>query len=127
MHRLAFVGAGRVADLHFASLQALRERAGLVAFCDTRPEAVEQRQREWGVPGFERFEDLLERAAPDAVCLFLPHDAHLEAVSVAARYGKPVLLEKPLAGTRADAVEITRIVEAAGLPLFLTHTGLFHP
>jgi predicted dehydrogenase len=127
VHRLAFIGAGRVADVHYASLQALRSRAELVAFCDNRPEAVDQRRREWGVPGYERFEDLLDREAPDAVCLFLPHDAHLQAVSTAARYGKPVLLEKPLAGTRADAEEIARVAEASGLPLFLTHTGLFHP
>ena len=58
-HRLAFVGVGRVADVHFAALQNLTARARLVAVCDSRPDAVELRHREWGVPGFASFRELL--------------------------------------------------------------------
>jgi UDP-N-acetyl-2-amino-2-deoxyglucuronate dehydrogenase len=126
-HRLAFVGAGRVADIHYASLQSLSQRARLVAFCDTRPEAVAARQRVWGAPGFQSFQDLLGAVETDAVCLFLPHHVHLENVALASQAGKPVLLEKPLAGTLADAQAIADTVARSGIQLFLTHTGLFHP
>lgn len=126
-HRLAFVGAGRVADVHYASLQSLSERARLVAVCDSRREAIELRQREWGVPGFGSFQELLANVETDAVCLFLPHHVHLENVALAAEAGKPVLLEKPLAGTLTDARAIADIVARTRIQLFLTHTGLFHP
>ena len=69
-HRLAFVGAGRVADVHYASIQAMPERAQLVAFCDRRPEALVQRQAQWSVPGFGSFDQLLRETDIDAVCLF---------------------------------------------------------
>jgi len=42
-YRLAFVGAGRVADVHYGSIQAMSERARLVAVCDSRPQALVQR------------------------------------------------------------------------------------
>lgn len=126
-HRLAFVGAGRVADVHYASIQAMPQRAKLVAFCDNRPDAVIQRQEQWGVPGYDSFDRLLRDADPDAVCLFLPHNLHLDFVTAAARAGKPVFMEKPVAGTREDARKIINVVNETGIPLLVTHTGLFHP
>ena len=126
-HRLAFVGVGRVADVHFAALQNLTAHARLVAVCDSRPEAVELRHREWGVPGFASFKELLAAVDVDAVCLFLPHHVHLENVGIAAEAGKPILLEKPLAGARTEAEAIAEIVTRTGVTFFLTHTGLFHP
>jgi len=126
-HRLAFVGAGRVADMHYASIQAMPERAQLVAFCDNRPEALAQRQIQWGVPGFGSFDHLLSEVNPDAVCLLLPHNVHLQYVTAAARAGKPVFMEKPVAGTREDARKIVQVVAETGIQLLVTHTGLFHP
>ncbi len=126
-HRLAFVGAGRIADVHHASILTMPERARLVAFCDSRPEAIVQRQLQWGVPGFESFDRLLHEVDPDAVCLFLPHNLHLEFVTAAARAGKPVFMEKPVAGTREHARQIIDVVKETGIPLLVTHTGLFHP
>ncbi len=126
-HRLAFVGVGRVADVHYSSLRGLPGRARLAAVCDCRPEAVELREREWQVPGFASLEQLLAAVDVDAVCLFLPHHVHRENVALAAAAGKPIMLEKPLAGTREDALAIADLVAGSGVPLFLTHTGLFHP
>ncbi len=126
-YRLAFVGTGRVADVHYGSIQAMSERARLVAFCDSRPEALVQRQAEWGVPAFDSFEGLLREVNPDAVCLFLPHNVHLEYVTAAARAGKPVFLEKPIAATREQARQIVDVVATTVITLLITHTGLFHP
>lgn len=126
-HRLAFVGAGRVADVHYGSIQAMPERARLVAVCDSRPEALALRHAEWGVPAFDSFERMLAEVDPDAVCLFLPHDVHLKYVTAAAQAGKPIFMEKPIAATREQARGIVDIVEKTGIQFLVTHTGLFHP
>jgi predicted dehydrogenase len=126
-YRLAFVGVGRVADVHYGSIQAMPERARLVAVCDSRPEALAQRSAEWGVPAFASFEQLLGEVNPDAVCMFLPHNVHLEYVTAAARAGKPVFLEKPIAATREQARQIADVVAQTGITFLVTHTGLFHP
>ncbi len=126
-HRLAFVGIGRVADVHYHSIQQMPERAELVAVCDSRAEALRLRNAEWGVPAFDSFERMIEAVNPDAVCLFLPHHVHLEYVTAAAKAGKPVFMEKPIAATREQAQGIVDVVEASGMTLLVTHTGLFHP
>jgi UDP-N-acetyl-2-amino-2-deoxyglucuronate dehydrogenase len=126
-YRFAFVGIGRVADMHYASLQANAERAELVAVCDSRPEAVAQRTKEWGVPGYLDFEELLAGANVDAVCLFLPHHLHAKFVEMAAHQHKPILLEKPLALTLSQAEKIVDDVQKYGITLQVGHNGLFHP
>jgi len=125
--RLAFIGAGRVADVHYQTVQNLADRCELVAFCDVRPEAVASRGQEWGIPGYTGFSDLLDDISIDAAVILLPHDAHLENIRIAAEAGVPVFLEKPLAATLADADAIVTLVEGSDLLLFVAHNGLFHP
>jgi predicted dehydrogenase len=57
----------------------------------------------------------------------LPHNIHSEYVTAAARAGKPVFLEKPIAATREQARQIVDVVATTGITLLVTHTGLFHP
>ncbi len=126
-YSLAFVGLGRVADVHYAALQAAQPRARLAAVCDVRSEAVELRRRQWDVPGFTSFEELLRTVDVDAVCLFLPHDAHVEFVTLAARFKKPIFLEKPIAASLEEARRINDVCREAGVLLMVAHNGLFHP
>jgi len=126
--RLAFVGLGRVADVHYAALQALRPRAEVVAVCDERAEAVTLRQRQWSVAdGFSSYEQMLNQTDIDAVCLFLPHDIHLEFVALAASHGKPIFLEKPISTSLEEAHKITEVCDQSGTMLMVAHNGLFHP
>ena len=126
-YRLGFVGVGRVADMYYASVKAMPDRAELVGICDIRPDALGLRQREWSVPGFRAVEDLLSNVEVDALCLLLPHDVHREYVDVAARYRKHVYLEKPIANSPGEARKIADIVRQSGITLLVGHTGLFHP
>jgi predicted dehydrogenase len=126
-HSLAFVGLGRVADVHYSALQAAGSRARLAAVCDVRAEAVEQRSQQWDVPGFASFEELLKTVEVDAVCIFLPHDAHVEFVTLATRFGKAIFLEKPISATLEEAEQINRVCREAGVRLMVAHNGLFHP
>ncbi|MFA5263527.1 MAG: creatininase family protein [Opitutaceae bacterium] len=125
--RLAFIGAGRVADVHHESVKALADRCRLVAVCDPRSEAREKRSREWNVPAYETFDELLDAERIDGACLFLPHHVHLSQVARAAERGVPVLLEKPLAAEMSEALAIKELVEKTGLTLLVGHNGLFHP
>jgi predicted dehydrogenase len=124
---VAFVGAGRVADVHYYALSQLGARAELVGFCETRPAATAQREAAWRVPGFPSMEALLDGVECDAVCLLLPHDVHRQCVSLAAGAGKAILLEKPLASDPDDAQAIVAECRAAGVLLMVGHNGLFHP
>lgn len=125
--RLVFVGAGRVADVHYASVQALADRCELVGFCDPRPEARDERSHDWGVPGYATSAELYDATSPDAACLFLPHDVHLQEITTAADRGIPVFLEKPISVDLAEARSIRDVVADRGILFFVAHNGLFHP
>lgn len=125
--KLGFIGAGRVADVHYDALMKCQDRAQLTSFCDIRPQAVSQREQEWGVKGFTSMDEMLDVVSLDAVVVLLPHDIHLEVMKKCLDRHLPVLLEKPLAGNVKDAREIAQLVNQSKGPVLIGHNGLFHP
>ncbi len=125
--RLGFVGLGRVADVHYAALQANPGRARVVAVCDTRKEAVKERAAAWQAEGFTDLDSMLETVALDAAIVMVPHHIHLPVMRQLLDRKLPVLLEKPIAVKMEEAEAITRLAEEASVPVLVGHNGLFHP
>lgn len=61
------------------------------------------------------YEDLLARDDIDAVILTTPHSTHRELTEKAAKAGKHVFVEKPMALTVADCKAMIEAIEKAGL------------
>jgi 1,5-anhydro-D-fructose reductase (1,5-anhydro-D-mannitol-forming) len=64
---------------------------------------------------------------PDVVIICTENSRHLEAVRLAASAGAHVLCEKPLATTVADAEEILRVVDEAGVMIMTAFPVRFIP
>jgi hypothetical protein len=80
----------------------------------------------YGVQAHPAWRDLIEDPAVDAVIVATPPGLHPEPILAAARIGKPVLAEKPLAANLAQALAL-----AAALPddarVMVAHTLRFSP
>ena len=63
----------------------------------------------------------------DAVYVCTPHHLHREHVALAVGAGKHVLVEKPIAGTLADAREIVRLSQTAGVSVMVAENFRFLP
>ena len=63
----------------------------------------------------------------DAVCIVTPISTHRALAEEALAAGKHVFVEKPLAGTAADAEAIVRAAERAGRTLMVGHTFVYNP
>lgn len=127
--RVVVVGAGRMSRLWLRTIAASPdvELAGVV---DTEPAAAVRALKETGagdVPTGASLTALASAAAPDAVVDVTVPEAHLPVTLEALRLGLPVLGEKPLAATLAQAL---RLAAAAGLAerLFMvSQSRRYHP
>ncbi len=74
-------------------------------------------EKKYGCRASPSYEEILQDRSIDAVINTTPNDAHLETTAVAARAGKHVFLDKPIANTIADARAITEACRKAGVVL----------
>jgi len=125
--RIAFIGAGRVADLHFDSIKMESHRAEVIAMSDIRENAIQNKIKQWKVNGYLSYKEMIEKEKPDAVYILLPHHLHLEAVEFAMNRDISVFLEKPIAIDMEQALQIEKIDNNSKATLFVAHNGLFHP
>lgn len=65
------------------------------------------------------YEEILDDHAIDAIINTTPNDVHLETTRMAARAGKHVFLDKPIANTVADGRAIAEVCRQAGVVLAL--------
>ena len=113
--RLGVIGAGGYMNTH---MEAYRRLEGLevVAFSRRNAEALAEAAKKWNVPhAFTDYRELLAMEGPDAVSIITPTHTHRQIALDAIAAGKHVLCEKPLAMTAADAREMLRAAEAAGI------------
>lgn len=125
--RVGLLGCGAIAS--YFHLRALQRTAGatLVAAADPDPGARARAQRLAQVPVYERSGELLERIDLDAVVICAPTGAHAELAVAAARSGKHIYVEKPLATSTADAQEVIDVVAGAGVTAVVGFNRRMHP
>ena len=122
--RIAVVGCGRVALNHFAAIAQHAENLELAAVCDLeserlRPYAAGDNDSGCKVAGYNRYEDLLRESGCDLVSLCTPSGLHAKETILAAKYGKHVMTEKPMATRWQDGLDMVRACDEAGVRLFV--------
>ena len=107
--RLAVVGCGDVAGFT-AGFARLNKGIRLAACCDRDASQAERFARQHHIPRWHAdFDALLAAGEIDALYLAVPHDLHLPMARAGLEHGLAVLLEKPLAATFAEGVELARL------------------
>jgi|LNFM01.1.fsa_nt_gb predicted dehydrogenase len=89
--------------------------------------ALESFAREHDVAYASSFEAALASKDVEAVLLATPHSMHTSQIAAAAKAGKHVFCEKPLALSRADAEASVAACKAAGVFLGIGHERRYEP
>ena len=100
--RIGMIGCGEIA-VRMATAIASSEHAQHVMVMDTQAALAQDLGEQYGVPWTDRVDDLLANPAVDAVYIAVPHHLHAPLTIQAAKAGKHILVEKPIATTLADA------------------------
>jgi predicted dehydrogenase len=124
--RVAVIGAGVMGERH-ARIYASLPDVELVAVCDTRADVAARVARETGAAACADFHALLLRDDVDAVSVCTPDGDHRGPCEAAARAGKHVLVEKPIATTVADGEAMIDAAAKAGVVLLVGHCLRFDP
>lgn len=89
----------------------------LKAVCGRDKEKAEAFAKQWGYESVETdWRKVIERKDIDAVDICTPNNTHKEIALAAAKAGKMILCEKPLAMNAEEGREMVKAVEAAGVP-----------
>lgn len=128
--RIGLIGCGNVGvNAHIPAVQA-NEGMTIVAAADPTPERLQAAAAAAGLASADLHADwheLLAREDVEAVIVATPQRFRPEIVIAAARAGKHVLAEKPLALTPADVQAMVDAARANGVTLATVHNYHFMP
>ncbi len=123
--RIAIVGGGLIGKRH---LKVLVESPAYLAAAIADPSpAAASLAKEYGVPYYADYERMLDDVRPDGVIDAVPNALHV-AVGLASIQRKiPVLVEKPIADSLAQATKLVHAAKKANVPLLTGHHRRHNP
>ncbi len=122
--RLGVAGLGRAFTIMLPTFAA-DPRVMLAAAADPRAEARERFACEFSAAAYDSVETLCADPQVEAVYIATPHQHHAAHAELAARHGKHLLIEKPLAITLDECKAITEAARRAGVQLVVGHSHSF--
>jgi len=119
--KLGIAGLGRGFTVMLPTL-SLHPNLDAVAAVDTRAKARSRFEADFGGTSYDSVEAMCAEADIDAVYVTTPHQFHAEHAEIAARAGKHVLVEKPMAITLDDCTRMIEAAKTAGVHLLVGHS-----
>jgi len=124
--KIGVVGLGHFGLVHARTLAGICE-ADLVAVVDQRQDALDSCVAELsGVTPFTDIEDAIRDAPAEAWIVASSTPSHVPVATQILQAGKPVLVEKPIALSIAEAQSLEPLVKADSSNLMMGHVALFN-
>ncbi len=118
MLNIGIIGAGRIGQLHASNLAKHVAHVNLKAITDVNLDAAKQCAAELGIPEvLGSHVAMFADSSIDAVLICSSTDTHAQFIIDAARVGKHIFCEKPIAFDVGEIDEALKAVEKAGVKL----------
>jgi len=125
--RFGLIGSGTWGNVH-AETYSTYYRTSLAAVCDVDETRARKAAERWGAGRvYTDYREMLRDPDIDAVAVATPDFAHREPIVAAARAGKHIIVEKPLATTCEDLDQIAEAVTKAGVKLMVDFHNRWNP
>jgi predicted dehydrogenase len=127
----AVIGLGRIAG-HFMPGSRLTSNSQITGLVSGHRDKANRIAAEYGVAqnsiySYENFDEIAHNPAVDAVYVALPNSMHAEYTIRAAKAGKHVLCEKPMATSVADCEAMIAACKAANVKLMIAYRCHYDP
>lgn len=126
IYRFGLVGCGTIARIH-ASAIASMEQAELAGVFDPAAASAEIFGEKYRCGVYHTLEEMLQDPSLDVVNICTPSGTHAEIALAAARAGKHVVVEKPLAIQLEDAQAVVRAQRETGVKICVVSQLRFAP
>jgi predicted dehydrogenase len=118
--RVGLIGAGLIGQTHSMMLRFVadctEQSVRVASVADLSHAAAEKLAARWqGANAFESAEEIIADPSIDAVWICTPTAMHRQVCIAAARAGKHIFCEKPLAMTAAEAAEMAAAIKSSGV------------
>ena len=124
--RLGLIGCGGMAGTHTRGFDELADRVRPVAAADIVPERAQAVADTFqGARAVTDYHDMMGDV--DAVLIALPHHLHYPVAMECLAAGKHVLLEKPMANSERECLDLIHASESAGRVLMIAYCMRYHP
>jgi predicted dehydrogenase len=117
--RIALIGAGGIGKRHLEAMKGNPDYV-VAAIADPSPAAA-LLAKEAGYPYFDDFKRALDETKPDGAIVATPNQQHVVVGLACVARGIPVLVEKPIADSVAQANELVSAGAKAGVPILTGH------
>jgi predicted dehydrogenase len=126
MIKLALIGCGHISATHVSRFQRHASRMKVVATVDTNLELAQQAA---ALVGAEKvatdYREVLSEV--DAVLVALPHHLYHPIGKECMLAGKHVLMEKPLANTQEECLDLIDVSKSSGTVYMVGYCMRYHP
>lgn len=126
--RLGIIGCGWAANDLYGPILQFMHKGQLIAVMDVNEERARATQERYSVPRFyTNLDDLLDDKNIDAIMVLTPPHHHLRPAVAAAKAGKHVYCEKPMAPTIEQADGMISACKENGVKLMIAFMKRFNP
>jgi predicted dehydrogenase len=124
--KVAFLGAGDIADLHAQAVNGL-SGVELKGLWNRTASKGEEKAAKFGCRTYATEDDLLNDPEIDAVFILTNVETHLHYIEKAAKAGKHILIEKPVADSLEELMKVKKIVDASRVTCMPVHNYIYEP
>ena len=129
MYRVCIISCGMIANsAHIPAYRHFADDFDLVGVCDINEKAARDTAERYAIPNwYTDAEEMLNALQPDIVSVCVPNCFHKAYTKLALKCGAHVLCEKPLAVTKADAMDLFETAKNNGKLLMACQSMRFTP
>jgi predicted dehydrogenase len=126
--KFALVGCGEIAKKHVHVIQNCLQNAEIKGLCDVAIEKAQKFADQTHARAFSSVKEMMDKIGSeiDIVNILTPSGTHHQSIMDAVEYGKPIVVEKPIALRLDEADDIIRACDNHHVKIFVVHQNRYN-